>query len=73
MLRGCKIFIFTVRVSCHLSGHPLLIESAFWQPVAGNEMFSCKRVAVFIHKTLLIYGRSLSKWLLVSIHSSLAF
>uniref|UniRef100_A0A665TMP3 Uncharacterized protein n=1 Tax=Echeneis naucrates TaxID=173247 RepID=A0A665TMP3_ECHNA len=30
-------------VSRHLSGHTLLIESTFWQPVAGNEMFSCKR------------------------------
>uniref|UniRef100_A0A672G798 Uncharacterized protein n=1 Tax=Salarias fasciatus TaxID=181472 RepID=A0A672G798_SALFA len=27
-------------VSSHLCGHTLLIESAFWQPVAGKEMFS---------------------------------
>uniref|UniRef100_A0A3Q2Q104 Uncharacterized protein n=1 Tax=Fundulus heteroclitus TaxID=8078 RepID=A0A3Q2Q104_FUNHE len=29
-------------VSSHLSGHTLLVEDAFWQPVAGNEMFSCE-------------------------------
>uniref|UniRef100_A0A8C4DJI7 Uncharacterized protein n=1 Tax=Dicentrarchus labrax TaxID=13489 RepID=A0A8C4DJI7_DICLA len=28
------------KVSSHLSGHTLLVESTFWQPVAGNEMFS---------------------------------
>uniref|UniRef100_A0A3B3D9N8 Uncharacterized protein n=1 Tax=Oryzias melastigma TaxID=30732 RepID=A0A3B3D9N8_ORYME len=32
--------LISQRVSSHLSGHSLFIEGAFWQPVAGNEMFS---------------------------------
>uniref|UniRef100_A0A3B3XNX3 Uncharacterized protein n=1 Tax=Poecilia mexicana TaxID=48701 RepID=A0A3B3XNX3_9TELE len=34
--------LISQRVSSHLSGHTLLIKDAFWQPVAGNEMFSLK-------------------------------
>uniref|UniRef100_A0A8C0HJR4 Uncharacterized protein n=1 Tax=Chelonoidis abingdonii TaxID=106734 RepID=A0A8C0HJR4_CHEAB len=29
---------FTKRISSNFSGHPLLIEGTFWQPVAGKEM-----------------------------------
>uniref|UniRef100_A0A3B4WQX4 Uncharacterized protein n=1 Tax=Seriola lalandi dorsalis TaxID=1841481 RepID=A0A3B4WQX4_SERLL len=36
------------KVSSNLSGHTLLIESTFWQPVAGNEMFSCKSRKVVV-------------------------
>uniref|UniRef100_A0A3B4FID6 Uncharacterized protein n=2 Tax=Haplochromini TaxID=319058 RepID=A0A3B4FID6_9CICH len=32
-------YIALQKVSRHLSGHSLLIEGTFWQPVAGNEMF----------------------------------
>uniref|UniRef100_A0A4W6C1N9 Uncharacterized protein n=1 Tax=Lates calcarifer TaxID=8187 RepID=A0A4W6C1N9_LATCA len=38
--------LISQRVSSHLSGHTLLIESTFWQPVAGNEMF--KKCCTFI-------------------------
>uniref|UniRef100_A0A3B5BJ48 Uncharacterized protein n=1 Tax=Stegastes partitus TaxID=144197 RepID=A0A3B5BJ48_9TELE len=40
------------RISGHLSGHTLLIEGTFWQPVAGNEMFSCKRCNLLMN----VYG-----------------
>uniref|UniRef100_A0A3B3UBC9 Uncharacterized protein n=1 Tax=Poecilia latipinna TaxID=48699 RepID=A0A3B3UBC9_9TELE len=33
--------LISQRVSSHLSGHTLLIKDAFWQPVAGNEIFCC--------------------------------
>uniref|UniRef100_A0A3Q0QXM7 Uncharacterized protein n=1 Tax=Amphilophus citrinellus TaxID=61819 RepID=A0A3Q0QXM7_AMPCI len=35
--------LISQRVSRHLSGHSLLIEGTFWQPVAGYEMFTASR------------------------------
>uniref|UniRef100_A0A3Q2E288 Uncharacterized protein n=1 Tax=Cyprinodon variegatus TaxID=28743 RepID=A0A3Q2E288_CYPVA len=41
-IKATYLPLISQRVSSHLCGHTLLVKDAFWQPVAGNEMFSYK-------------------------------